>query len=137
MRWVSVPPETRSQPPSIMLWARTLALSATCLRILLEGGLQRLAEGHGLGGDHMLQRAALQAGEDGGVELLAEVVIAAEDHAAARAAQRLVGGGGDHIGVFERIRMHAAGHEAGEMGHVHHQVGAHRVGDLAEALEVE
>jgi hypothetical protein len=32
--------------------------------------------------------------------------------------------------------MHAAGHQAGEMRHVHHQIGADLVGDLAEALEI-
>ena len=32
--------------------------------------------------------------------------------------------------------MGAARHEAGEMGHVDHQPGADRIGDLAEFLEV-
>ena len=33
--------------------------------------------------------------------------------------------------------MHAARDQAGEMRHVDHQIGADRVGDLAEAGEVE
>ena len=36
--------------------------------ILLELRLQRLAEADGLGGDDVLQRAALGAGEDGGID---------------------------------------------------------------------
>ena len=32
--------------------------------------------------------------------------------------------------------MHAAGHQAGEVRHVHNQIGADLVGDLAEGREV-
>ena len=64
---------------------------------------------------------------------LRELLVVGEDQAAARAAQRLVRGRGDDMGVRERARMRAAGHEAGEMRHVDHQVGADLVGDLAEA----
>ena len=41
----------------------------------LELGLQRLAERHRLAGDHVHQRAALQAGEDGAVDLLRDVFV--------------------------------------------------------------
>ncbi len=47
------------------------------LRIVLELRLQRLAEGHRLGGDDMHQRPALQAGEDGAVDLLADLLVIA------------------------------------------------------------
>jgi hypothetical protein len=40
-------------------------------------------------------------------------------------------------GVRQRVRVHARGHQAGDVRHVDHQVRAHRVRDLAEALEVE
>ena len=33
--------------------------------------------------------------------------------------------------------MHAAGHEAGEMRHIDHEIGADLVGDLAEAAEID
>ena len=36
------------------------------------------------------------------------------------------------MGVRERARMHAARHEAREVRHVDHQLGADAVGDLAE-----
>ncbi len=39
--------------------------------------------------------------------------------------------------VRERIRMHPAGHEPGEMRHVHHEMGAHTVRDFAEAPKVD
>ena len=37
----------------------------------------------------------------------------------------------------QRARMHAAGDQAGEVRHVDHQIGADRIGDLAEAREVD
>src|SRR5690606_27722146 len=62
---------------------------------------------------------------------------AGHDDAAARAAQGLVGGGGDHVCVRHRVRVHARGHQAGDVGHVHEQVRAHGVGDGAEARPVD
>ena len=59
--------------------------------------------------------------------------VVGQDHAAARAAQGLVGGRRDDVGVGDRVRVDAAGYQAGEVGHVDHQVGADFVGDLAEA----
>ena len=61
----------------------------------------------------------------------------AEDHPAARAAERLVDRRRDHVGVRHRVGVQAGGDEAGEVGHVDHQLGADLVGDLAEAREVE
>ena len=43
------------------------------LAVDLEGRVKGFAEGHGLGGDDVHERAALDAGEDGLVELLAEL----------------------------------------------------------------
>ena len=45
------------------------------LLVDLEAGLQRLLEAHGLGRDHVHQRAALAAGEHGGVQLLGDLVV--------------------------------------------------------------
>ena len=47
-----------------------------------------------------------------------------------------MGGGGDHVGVGDRGWMEPGGHQAGDVSHVHEQVGPHLVGDLREALEV-
>ena len=58
--------------------------------------------------------------------------------AGARAAERLVGRGRDDVGaVVDGVRVQARGDEAREVGHVDHQQGAHLVGDLAEAGEVQ
>src|SRR6185437_17093549 len=69
--------------------------------LLLVGAKLRLhgfLQADGFGGDDVHQRAALNAGERGAVEVLC-IFFAAENQAAARAAQRLVRGGGDKIGV--------------------------------------
>ncbi|MPL75491.1 hypothetical protein SDC9_21315 [bioreactor metagenome] len=107
------------------------------LGVVLELRTQRFAEGHGLAGDDMHQRAALDAREDRRVHLLGDLFVVRQDHAAARAAQRLVGGGGDHIRMREGRGVLAAGHEAREMRHVDHQPGADLVRDLAEFDEVD
>ena len=118
------------------------------LLILGEGGRESLAEGHGLGGDDVFERAALHAGEDGRVEQLRHhlchalgrflapgvlEVLAHQDYAAAGAAQSLVGGGGDDVGVFDGVVEQAGGDEAGGVCHVDHQDGADFVGQAAHA----
>ena len=90
--------------------------------VVAERRLQRLAEGDGLGGDDVHQRAALVAGEDGGVELLRQRLVVRQDDAAARAAQGLVGGRGGDVGVRHRVRVEAGGDQAGVVRHVDHQV---------------
>ena len=106
------------------------------LLVDLEGLAQRLLEADGLGGDHMHQRPALGAGEDGLVDGLG-VLLPAENHAAAGAPQRLVGRRGDEIGVGHRVRVQAGGNKARDVGHIHHKVGAHGVGHLTEAGKVD
>ena len=104
---------------------------------LAERRLGRQLERHRLGGDHVLQRAALLAGEDRGVDLLGDAGVVGQDDPAARAAERLVRGGGDDVGVRHRVGVQPGRDQAGEVGHVHHQVGADQVGDPAELGEVE
>ena len=91
---------------------------------------------HRLRGDHVHQWAALPARERPGVDLLLELLLA-EDHAAARAAEGLVDRRADDVGVGHRAGMFTGGDQAGEVRHVDEQVGAHLVGDLPEAGEVE
>ena len=100
--------------------------------LLAGGDLQR----DGLGGDRVHQRPALLAGEDRFVDRF-RVLLAAEDHAAARAAEGLVDRRRDDVGVRHRVGVLAGGDQAGEVGHVDHQLGPDRVGDLAEGGEVE
>ncbi|QTK78950.1 hypothetical protein AT6N2_C1164 [Agrobacterium tumefaciens] len=105
-------------------------------RIVLELRLQRFTEGNSLGGDDVHQRAALEAREDGGVELLRQILVVGEDHAAARAAQRLVRGGGRNMAMRERRGMLATGDETGDVRHIDHQVSANFISNFAEALPV-
>ena len=85
----------------------------------------------------MLQRAALRAGEHSGVDALCKDRVVGQDQAAAGAAQGLVGGGGHHIGIGHRALVLAAGHQTGNMGHIHHQECTVTVGDLSDLLKVD
>src|SRR3546814_20955578 len=60
------------------------------LRIIRERRVQRFAEGHRLGRDHMFQRTTLDAGEDRRIELLGQHHVLGQDQTAAPPAQRLV-----------------------------------------------
>ena len=101
-----------------------------------ELGLERLAERDRLAGDDVHERAALRTGEHRGVDLLEELLGVRQDEAAARAAQRLVAGRRRDVGVRHGAGMRARGNEAGDVGHVHHEVGAHLMRDLGHAREV-
>ncbi len=98
---------------------------------------QRLAEGHGLAGDHVHERTALRTGEHGAVDLLVQLFVVGQDEAAARAAQRFVAGGGHDVGMRHGAGMRARGNQAGDVGHVHHEVRPHLVGDGGHALEID
>ena len=105
--------------------------------VLLVGGLHDLSERHGLAGDDVHERAALRAGEHGLVDALGDVLVIGQDEAAARAAQGLVAGGRHHVGMRNGAGMRACGHEAGDVGHVHHEVRIHLARDGGHALEVD
>ena len=92
-------------------------------------------EGDGLAGDDVHERAALLAGEYGGVEFLG-VFLLGEDEAGAWAAEGFVRGGGYDVGVWDGAWMQSGGYEAGEVGHVHPEFGADLVGDLLHGFEV-
>jgi hypothetical protein len=98
----------------------------------LNSGLQRFAEGDRLGGDHMHQRSALQARENGRVDLLGDAssLDRIMPPRGPRSVLCVVVVPHGHRGTG---RVNAAGHEAGEMRHVDHQDRADLVGDLAEA----
>ena len=107
------------------------------LGIGLELGLQRLAERHGLGGDDVHQRAALEAGEDRRIDLLGDGFVVGQDHAAARAAQGLVRGRRHDMRMAEGRRVLTRGDEAGKMRHIHQEKRSHLIADFTKALEVE
>ena len=115
-----MPPETIAKPRSISAVGQRLGVLHHLPGVGLEVVGQRLAEGHRLGGDHVLERAALGAGEHRLVDRLG-VLGGAEDEPGARAAQRLVRGAGDDLRVRHRRRIDPAGHQPGEVRHVHQE----------------
>lgn len=60
-----------------------------------------------------------------------------EDHGATRTTEGLVGCGGDNIGVLEGRGDDASSDQAGNMGHIDHEVGTDRVGNLPHSLVVD
>ena len=104
------------------------------IRLKLVG--QRLAQTNRLARDHVLQRAALSAGEYGLVDGLG-ILCLAQYHAAARAAQRLVRGGGNYVGIRHGGGMLARRDQTRDVRHVHHQQRAALVGDFAELLKID
>ena len=85
----------------------------------------------------MHQRAALQSGEYGGIEFLAQIGIIGKDHAATWTAQRLVRRGCHNMRMRQRRRMQTGCHQAGKMRHIHVQIGADLVGNRAHAGKID
>ena len=48
-----------------------------------------------------------------------------------------MGGGADHVGVGDGGGVEAGGHQSGDVGHVHEEVGPHLMGDVGKGLEVD
>jgi hypothetical protein len=111
-------------------------VAGNLLLVSLEFGLQRFLEGHGFCRDHMHQRAALQAGEDGAVDGFF-VFGLHQDDAATGAAQALVGGRGHHVGMGYWVGVHAGGNQASVMGHIDHKDGANILSDLGKAFKID
>ncbi len=105
------------------------------LLIGFKGRIERFFEANGLGGNRVHQGAALRAREDGFVNRPG-ILLFAQDEAAAGATQGFVGGGSHHIRIRNGGFMQAGSNQAGNVGHVCHEHGAHHVRDFAEALEV-
>src|SRR5207253_6507123 len=104
--------------------------------VLAEGLAPGDPEAGRLRRDHVLERTALHAGENGAVDGL-RVLRAAEDEAGARPGERLVRRRGDEVAMRDRVRVQAGGDEPGEVRHVAEEVGADVVGDLAEAVGLD
>ncbi|MNV18417.1 hypothetical protein D3C71_1092400 [compost metagenome] len=126
----------QAQPSLLQCLAHCRGIGQHLLLVDLELGFERFLERHRLAGDRVHQRAALRTGEDGRVDRLL-VLLFHQDHAAARAPQAFVRGGGHEVGVRHGVRVNAARDEAGVVGHVDHEVGAHLFRDLGKALEVD
>ena len=102
-----------------------------------EFRLKRLPERDRLRGDHVHERASLDAGENRGVDLFCDVGIVRKNKASSRAAQGLVRCRRCDMGMRERGRMRPAGDQAGDMGDVGEKDRSGLVGDFAEPAEVD
>jgi hypothetical protein len=83
-----------------------------------ELGSHGFEETHCFRGHDVDQRSTLHPGEDCLVDRGA-VLGARQDDSGAGSTQGLMRGGGDDIGVLAGVGMRAAGHQAGEVGHIH------------------
>ena len=104
--------------------------------ISLKRRTQGLTETNRLGRNHMHQRPALRPGKNGGINLSGNLGIIGQNHSPARPSQRLMSRSRHHIGIFQRIRMHPAGHQPGKMRHIHHQICPDLIGNLTKALKI-
>ena len=70
IRWLSVPPDTSRKPARSELVGERPGVGDDLRRVVLEVGQERLAEADRLARDDVIERAALEAGEDRRIELL-------------------------------------------------------------------
>lgn len=105
--------------------------------IFLEFIGESFPESDGLGRDDVHEGATLDAGENGFVELLAELGVTAHDKAAPGSPESLVGGGGHYVGIGHRGGMETGRYETGDVGDVNHEVGPGLFGDLPKAREID
>ena len=102
-----MPPDTRRRPWPASASASAAALATIWAAYSLNSGVAASANAIGLGRDHVVERAALQAGEHRLVDGLGQLGRA-QDGAAPRTPEGLVGGEGHDVGaVLHRVRVHA------------------------------
>ena len=105
-------------------------------RIVLKLRREIFSETNCLGGNHMHQRAALSSRENRRIDFFCNIFIVSQNHAAAGTAQSLVRRCCYHIGIFQRIRMDAAGNQTGKMRHIHHQISSDFIGNFPKTLKI-
>ena len=106
------------------------------LGVALKGRIGGFAEGHGLAGNGMFEGPTLQTGEDRLVDRRG-VLGLGEDATTTRTTKGLVGGERDDVGVRNRVRMHPAGDEPGDMGGIEHEQRANLVGDGPDGFGID
>src|SRR5947208_4085213 len=88
--------------------------------IIAELRLERFMKANGFRRNHMHERAALHAGENGRIDLLGEFLLAHDD-APSRSAQTLVRCGGDKLCMRDWTWMLTPCYEARDVRHVDEQ----------------
>src|SRR6266542_6639557 len=104
--------------------------------VFAELRLERFMKADRLRCDDMHERTALNARENGRIDLLGESLFA-HDNAATRSAQTLVRGGGDKLRVWNRTGMLTTDDKPSDMRHVDEQKRADRICDLAQPREID
>ena len=131
---------------------KSLGVLDDLLLVLSELVGLSLLEGNSKSSNRVVVRTTLVTREDREVDGALEVVegldllaslhlsladtLAEEDHGTTGTTERLVGGGGDNVGVGEGRVVDATSDQTGNVGHVDHEVAADLVANLAEALVV-
>ena len=129
-------PGNDAQTPLLQHFRHHARIGDHLLLIMLEILAHRFFQCHGLGGDDMHQRPALGAGEDARVKRFFELRFG-KNNAAAWAAQGFMRGGGDKIRDPHWVRIHAPRHQAGIVRHIHKQISADAVRNVAETFPVD
>ncbi len=93
------------------------------LLIRLKFRLQRFSEADCLCSDDVHKRPALGSGEDCLVNGPGMLFLA-QNNAASWPPQRLVGGTGYHVCIWNRALVQACGNQTGDMRHIHEQIGS-------------
>src|SRR5204863_5367564 len=103
--------------------------------IFAELRLERFMKANGFRCDHVHERAALHARENGRIDLLGEFLFAHDD-TATRPTQTLMRGGRDKLRVRYRTGMLTACYKTCDMSHVDEQDCANRIRDLTESRKI-
>ena len=86
--------------------------------------------------NHMLQRAALSAGENTGVQFLGKL-LTGQDQAATGATKGLMGRSCDNVCIGHGAHMGATGNQAGDMGHIYHKDSTNLMGYVSKNLKID
>jgi hypothetical protein len=129
------------------LFLKSLGVLDHLLLVLLELRGGSVLERNRKSGDGVVVGTTLVARENGEVNGALKVIqdvlaglgvgvaytLAEEDHGTTGTTERLVGSGGDNIGVLEGRGDNASSNQTGDVSHVHNEIGADLVSDLAHA----
>src|SRR3989338_361108 len=80
--------------------------------------------------------SALKTGKNSAVNL-ARKFFFGKYHRSSWSAKRLMGGGGHHIRVRKRRRIHTPSNKTGEMRHIHHNKRSDTLGNFIEFLKID
>ena len=124
------------KPPRQQFLRQCLCIADDLGRVFFELRGRRLFQGNADGGGGVVVRTALQTGKYRAIDGIRHF-LTAQNHRAARSTQGLVGGGGYHIGVGNRVGVDSAHDQPRDVRNIGEQVSAHFFGDLAKRPEID